>query len=255
MKETFKNIIVKLLWIQVRRLRQKHTPIVVAVAGSVGKTGTKTAIAKVLAQHLSVRWEDGNYNDIVSVPLIFFGQRMPSLYNPLGWLKVFILSEVQIQGAYPYQVVVVELGTDYRGNMDLFKQRLRVNYGVLTAIAPEHMEGFKDLDAVADEELIIAEIADRVLVSTDAVEKKYLSKISKPLTYGEGQQDCRISAKPLTDDFKRPVTFALKNGGSYKIETPLLGKQNLPALAAATSLLIQWSNFWRVFPGLTIISS
>lgn len=236
MKKPFKNFIVRLLWLQVSRLREKYEPIVIAVAGSIGKTDTKQAVAKVLSQHLTVQWQDGNYNDIVSVPLIFFGQKMPHLLNPFGWLRVLIVSEFQIQTNYNYQVVVLEIGTDYSGNLELFRQRIQVDYGILTAIAAEHMQNFDDIDAVATEELVITEIADTVLVNTDAVDKKYVNKIENALTYGEGTQDCRITAKRLTDNFKRSVTFTLKDQTEYSLKTSLIGKQNLPALAAVTLL-------------------
>lgn len=236
MKKRFKDFIVRLLWLQVARLRKKYEPTVIAVVGSVGKTGTKTAIAKVLSQHLKVQWQDGNYNDIVSVPLIFFGQKMPHLFNPFGWLKVFIASELQIQIGYKFDGVVLEVGTDYRGNMELFERFLKTDFGVLTGIAPEHMENFKDLDEVAKEELSITDMAETVLVNTEAVDKKYVQQIKSALTYGEGPQDCRISTKPLTPQFRRPVTFTLKDSMSYSITTKLIGKQNLPALAAAALL-------------------
>lgn len=236
MKEYFKNIIVRALWWQVSRLRKKYNPIVIAVAGSIGKTGTKSAIAHVLSQHLKVQWQQGNYNDIVSVPLVFFGQKMPHLYNVFGWTWRLIVNEWYIQTNWKYDVVVLELGTDYKGNLKLFQQYVRADYGVLTGIAPEHMENFKNLDEVADEELTITEIADTILVNTDTVAKKYQQWITDPLTYGEGPGDCRITAKPINAQLHRPVVFTLKNGGRYAFETPLLGKQNLPALAAATLL-------------------
>lgn len=233
MKDKFKQIIVRILWLQVKRLRQKYNPKVIAVAGSIGKTGTKSAIATVLSQHLKVQWQDGNYNDIVSVPLIFFGLKMPALLNPIGWLIVLIRTELQIQLGYKYDVVILEVGTDYRGNMDLFKQYLTADYGILTGIAPEHMANFEDLDDVADEELVIADIAKTILVNTDQVDKKYVKRLKKPLTYGTGPQDCRITAKGLSPTFKRPVTFTVASGEAYTLESTVFGKQNLPAMVAA----------------------
>lgn len=236
MKQRFKDLIVRLLWLQVSRLRKKHEPVVVAVAGSVGKTGTKTAIANVLSQHFSVQWQDGNYNDIVSVPLVFFGQKMPHLFNPLGWLRVFLIAEFQIQTSYKYNLVVIELGTDRPGDMQQFKQYLAADFGVLTGIASEHMENFANLDEVADEELVISEIAETVLINANETAKEYLKRVAGALTYGEGPQDCRITVRALTPQFKRPVVFTVKNGQSYSLEVPLPGKQNLPALAAAVLL-------------------
>ena len=142
MKQYLRKIEIKILWSQVARLRQKHKPIVIAVAGSIGKTGTKTAIATVLSEQMTVRWQDGNYNDITSVPLIFFGQKMPAFWNPFAWLKLLFMTEMQIQGSYPYQVVVVELGSDKPGDMKEFEQYFHADYGVLTAISAEHMENF-----------------------------------------------------------------------------------------------------------------
>ncbi len=201
MKKYFKAIIVKMLWLQVDRLRRRHNPTVIAVAGSIGKTGTKNAIATVLSQSKKVRWQDGNYNDIVSVPLIFFGQSMPSLFNPIGWIKILISSESQIRGNYSPEIVVLEVGTDYDGNMDEFVARLRADYGVLSAISAEHMANFDNMDAVANEELKLGSMVDEILVNADQVDPKYLKKINGPITYGEGDYDCSINPSKLTKDF------------------------------------------------------
>ncbi len=236
MKAYFKKIITRLLWLQVRRLRAKHNPIVVAVAGSVGKTGTKSAIATVLSEQMRVAWQDGNYNDIVSVPLIFFGKKMPRLLNPFGWLLLFLQTQLMIQGGYPYDIVILELGVDHPGDMELFHQYLRVDYGVITAISAEHMEHFKDIDAVAKEELSLAQLADTVLIDADAMAKEYQQGLVDPLTYGQGTVDCRFTPKPLTATLRRPVIFTLKNNEHYELETGVLGKQNLPAMASAVLL-------------------
>src|SRR5574343_898329 len=117
MKLYFKSLLVKILWFLVSALRKKHYPIVIAVAGSVGKTSTKSAVATVLSEKYNVQWQNGNYNDIVSVPLIFFGQKMPDIYNPFGWLKVFMSAVIQILGSYKYNIVIVELGSDKPGDI------------------------------------------------------------------------------------------------------------------------------------------
>jgi len=84
MKKLAKAVIVSILGWQVRRLRRKNDFIVVAVAGSLGKTSTKLAISKVLSQKYKVQHQSGNYNDIVSVPLIFFG-----FFNVLLFIKFY----------------------------------------------------------------------------------------------------------------------------------------------------------------------
>src|SRR5258708_9431885 len=90
MKCFLKGIVVSILARQVRLLRKKDHFKIIGVVGGIGKTSTKLAIAQSLGKTLRVRYQEGNYNDIVSVPLIFFGHPMPSLVNPFAWIKIFM---------------------------------------------------------------------------------------------------------------------------------------------------------------------
>ena len=62
---------VRILGWQVRRLRKKNDFKIIGVVGSIGKTSTKLAISKVLESDKKVRYQEGNYNEIISVPLVF----------------------------------------------------------------------------------------------------------------------------------------------------------------------------------------
>lgn len=183
MKKLAKRLVVSVLSHQVKRLRQKNSFTVIAVAGSVGKTSTKLAIANMLGATKKVRYQEGNYNDIISVPLVFFGLDMPSLFNPFAWFKVFFQIEKQLAKPFVYNVVVVELGTDGPGQIKSFGRYLNADIGVLTAIRPEHMEYFADIDAVAAEELAIAKLCKKMIVSSDLVAKKYMDSLPNSLTY------------------------------------------------------------------------
>lgn len=183
MKRIAKSVIVAVLGWQVRRLRRKHDFKVVAVVGSIGKTSTKFAIAQVLGASRKVRFQEGNYNDLVSVPLVFFGLPIPSLFNPLAWFVTIIKCELQIHKTYPFDVVIVEVGTDGPGQIAAFERYLHADIGVLTAITPEHMEFFTDLDAVANEELSIYEYSDLVLANADLIDDRYLAFLEGPATY------------------------------------------------------------------------
>jgi UDP-N-acetylmuramoyl-tripeptide--D-alanyl-D-alanine ligase len=84
MKRSLKKFVAKILGWQLKRLRKKNKIFVIAVAGSIGKTSTKLALARVLSQTYKVQFQEGNYNDLVSVPLIFFGKKLPSVMNPFA---------------------------------------------------------------------------------------------------------------------------------------------------------------------------
>lgn len=186
MKRPLKFLVVSILGWQVRRLYKKnHHFTTVGVVGSIGKTSTKTVIAQVLSKEFDVQYQAGNYNDIVSIPLIFFGQSLPSLYNPLAWMGVLLRNEKVLAKPYPYEVVVLELGTDGPGQIEQLKKYLKLDYAVVTALSPEHMENFADMQAVADEELSVQSYATHVLVNRDLSPANLLKKINKPYkTYG-----------------------------------------------------------------------
>jgi len=178
-----KKAVAAVLGHQVRRLVKKNNLKVVGVVGSIGKTSTKLAIATVLGAGYRVRSQEGNYNDIITVPLIFFGEQTPSLFNPFAWLAVFWRNQKQLRSSYPYDVAVIEMGSDEPGLISPFKNYLNLEIGVITAITPEHMANFADMDAVAKEELAISQMSSLILANTDLVDAKYLKEIPELLTY------------------------------------------------------------------------
>lgn len=198
MKKLAKAAVAAVLGYQVRRLQKKNSFRVVAVTGSIGKTSTKLAIAQMLQAGFRVRYQEGNYNDLVSVPLVFFGQQMPSLFNPLDWLAVFWRNQVQLAKPYPYDVVVLELGTNGPGQIGQFKRYLKIEVGVISAITPEHMEFFGGLDAVAAEEMTISQFSSLILVNKDLCDVKYLKELPELLTYGiKNPADYSLDSKEL----------------------------------------------------------
>ncbi len=184
MKQFARKLVVAVLGWQVRRLQRKYRFSTVGVVGSIGKTSTKFAIAQVLGGTKKVRFQEGNFNDLVTVPLVFFDVPMPSLLNPLGWLKTFVACELQLHKQPDFEVVVVELGTDGPGQIAAFKRYIHLDIAVVTAITPEHMEFFQDLDAVAKEELSVVQLADEIVINTDLVAQEYVEFVPEATTYG-----------------------------------------------------------------------
>jgi len=184
MKKLARNIIASLLGYQVRRLCSKNDVKVIGVVGSIGKTSTKLAIAQVLSKNLKVRYQEGNYNDLVTVPLVFFGEQLPSLFNPLAWSKLLARNQKQLKSKYPYDVVVVELGSDAPGQITQFKKFLKLEIAVVTAITPEHMQNFTSIDDVADEELSVKDYSSLLLINQDLTDGRFIKVLSDKLTYG-----------------------------------------------------------------------
>jgi UDP-N-acetylmuramoyl-tripeptide--D-alanyl-D-alanine ligase len=233
MKRYAKKIIVHRLGKYVRQLRQKNKIVVIGVAGSIGKSSTKRAIAQVLGAGKKVQWQDGNYNDLVSVPLVFFGLTMPKqLLNPVAWLKIMRQAKRQLRSPYPFDVVVVEIGTDYPGSVAAFSEYLQLDMAVVTAVAPEHMEFFNDLQAVADEELSIAGYSKKLVVAKDMVAPEYLANYKDYLTYSLTQTaDARLVAQ-ATKQHTYEISIETKTS-KYAAAVPFIGEHQLQAVAAA----------------------
>jgi UDP-N-acetylmuramoyl-tripeptide--D-alanyl-D-alanine ligase len=238
MKAALKNFVTNILGRQLRRLTKRNNIYVVAVAGSIGKTSTKLALAHVLSQSFKVRYQEGNYNDAVTVPLIFFGHKEPAVYNPFGWLWTFFKNELVIRRRYPYQIVVAELGSDAPGQMQQFSKYLHVNIGVLTAIVPEHMANFTDMDAVAKEEMTIASFSDKIYANKDLISPAYLGNLpDSTVTYGiNTEADVRI--KNINWNGGEEVTFDVMFGGLNFLhgEHEKLTEPQLYSIAAAVAV-------------------
>lgn len=223
MKNELKKLVVAMLVSRVQRLRRKHSFKVVAIAGSIGKTSTKFAIASVLSAKYRVRYQTGNYNDAVTVPLVFFGLPLPSLMNPFAWLLTFIKIEWQLRRPYPYDVVIVELGTDGPGQMERDFSYIHADFGVITAITPEHMEFFGGIAAVAKEELVLSQLSDTLLINSDLCAAQYIPSRPRLITYGM-----------QTDGAYKIVHAQLEQGGyAFDIEelgAPLLSVRH-PSIA------------------------
>lgn len=227
-------ILCRMLEKQVRRLRKKHHFKLVVVAGSVGKTSTKLAIAQVLQVSRQVRWQEGNYNDRVTVPLVFFDLMEPNIFNVPAWFVILLKNELVIRRPYPYQVVVAELGTDKPGEIALFDY-LQPDLVVITAITAEHMERFVTLEAVADEELTTLRFSERALINTDDTPSEFL-KGRKFLSYGlQGKPSYQITTRDDQGLGGQRLRFRLAPKRSITITTPLLGEQGAKIVLAAVA--------------------
>ncbi len=240
-KKVGKNLLCWLLERQVLRLRRDNELIVVAVVGSVGKTSTKLAIARTLQASQAVIYQDGNYNDRLTVPLVLFGHRQPGLFNLWAWVKILGDIRRQLRRPYRYSIAVLELGTDAPGQLEAFAY-LRPDILVITAIAAEHMEFFGDLDAVAREELTPVEFSKKIILNDDDIDQNH-RPTGKYLTYGLSKTaGIYCSARHPIGPSRQSLTIQT-SADRLSVETSLLGDQGAKAALAAVAVAdsLGWS--------------
>ncbi len=234
----FKKIIQKRLERLAKKYLKKHKPKLILVTGSVGKTSTKLAIATVLSERFGVRVHEGNHNSELSVPLGILGIDYPDNIHSLGaWLKVHKAAKRRIKNkTNDCDVIVQELGTDAPGDIPHFGTYLKADIAVVTAVSPEHMQTFGNLDAVAQEELAVAKFSERIVINRDDIDgsySKFLS-LSAVNTYGvSGAAEYRFETidSNLKDGFKGQ--FIAPEFGKVDVTLKLVGEQNVKAAVAA----------------------
>lgn len=232
MKNALRRLVAqRLLQPKVKKLIKTYNLQVIAVGGSVGKTSTKHAIAAVLESKYpgQVLAHPGNFNTEISLPLSIFELPIPkTLINPVVWLGISSQMERIIQsGAYRYKVLVLELGIDHPGEMAAFMRYLQPDIGVVTAIAPEHLDQLHDMETVAREEFLLAQKSKKaVLNAEDPILMKLASGLRQtPVLYGP-------SGMVRFEDGFELITRL----GQVKVRPQVLGDHSLLAVLAASAV-------------------
>lgn len=199
----------------------------VVITGSVGKTATTQAIATVLSENFDVLATKHNYNTHRGVPLTIFGQTIPS--SRFGWLGLMVRAKLKAIFTRPkFDMLVLELGSDKPGDIAKFAF-LKPDLAVVTATTPEHMEYFKTLDAVAEEELGTALFSKEIIVNSDLVADKYIQKYCggpSVTTYGKGSPN---TVKADKDE----VIISAEGSRMNSKDFNLIGESGMSTLLAA----------------------
>lgn len=234
----FKKLIQKQLEHYVRAYFRKHPEVkLVVVAGSVGKTSTKTAIATLLSQRYRVALHEGNHNTHFSAPLAILGIEYPENVKSItAWLAVFSAARKRIKWPTGVDVIVQEIGADHPGDIEHFGTYLRPYIGVVTAVTPEHMEFFGTIEAVAKEELTAANMSEIAIINRDDIDGKYANFLTNPNidTYGtSGAAEYRFEEQDFTLDDGYKGTVIIPEYEPIQAKIKLLGEHSLrPAMGA-----------------------
>src|SRR5699024_2753929 len=109
-----------------RKVADMDDLMVIAVTGSYGKTSTKFMIRDLLKERFSVCTTPGSYN------------------TPMGICKV-INNDLKAH----HQVLVLEMGARYEGNIDELCDIVEPDISVVTNVGIAHLETFGSQDAIA----------------------------------------------------------------------------------------------------------
>lgn len=148
------------------KILRKYQPKVIGITGSIGKTSTKEAIFVALSSEFRVYKSEKNYNNELGVPLSIIGADTggKSIFK---WLGVFAHSLGLLlwrQKDYP-EVLILEMGADHSGDIKYLTSFVQCDIGVITGVAPVHIEFFTTLENIAKEKGILVRSLDKTGVA------------------------------------------------------------------------------------------
>ncbi|HEX7533680.1 MAG TPA: UDP-N-acetylmuramoyl-tripeptide--D-alanyl-D-alanine ligase [Syntrophales bacterium] len=213
--------------------RKKFRVRVVAITGSSGKTTTKEMLAGIAGLTKKIIKAQGNYNNLIGLPMTVLN--------------------INAQ----HELVILEMGTNTRGEIGRLTEIAEPDIGLITNIGPAHLEGFKSVEAVREEKLdlfrnmpdagvAIINLDDERLLVTDKDWR------GKRVTFGL-RKDADVSAEDIEPKGMKGVEFTIRRGSlKQRITMSTAGNHNVyNALAAAASSWALDIDFPTICQGLT----
>jgi UDP-N-acetylmuramoyl-tripeptide--D-alanyl-D-alanine ligase len=206
---------------RVGRARATDTTVI-AVTGSVGKTGAKEALRLTLAPSGSVHASVKSFNNHWGVPL--------SLAN--------MPTDVRFG--------VFEIGMNHAGEIDVLARLVRPRIAVITTIAPVHLGFFRSVEEIADAKAEIfhglepggSAIINRDNPHYERLKRRAEKQGASTVSFGEAKgADARLLSVELKPDGSEVEADILGERLSYRLGAP--GRhlvQNSLAVLAAVKL-------------------
>jgi UDP-N-acetylmuramoyl-tripeptide--D-alanyl-D-alanine ligase len=194
---------------------------IVAVTGSVGKTGTKEALRLVLAKQGETHASAASYNNHWGVPLSLALMPQSAKFG------------------------VFEIGMNHAGEITPLTRLVRPHVAIVTAIAPVHLEFFGTLEAIADAKAEIffgLEPGGAALLNADSPQFARLKSaaaragVGQILAFGESESaDARLMRASLQAETSTVQARILEHDVTYKLGAPgrHVVDNSLAVLAAA----------------------
>lgn len=193
----------------------KINPQVVAITGSNGKTTTKDMVAAILGSEFNVHKTHANFNNQIGVP------------------ETILTMEANTE------VLVVEMGMDHFGELDLLSKLTQPDFAVITMIGEAHIEFFKTRDRIADAKMEITHglKEDGMLIyngDEPLLAERTADLVQMTRTFGR-HDDNDLQATNIVSDEKQ-TSFRVTKWPETNFTIPMLGAYNVNNALAALAV-------------------
>lgn len=202
----------------VRRLWRKP---VVGVTGSAGKTTSKELIAHVLSTKYRVLKSEGNLNNHFGLPLML--------------LKL----------EPEHDLAVIEMGMSHAGEIAALAKIAQPDIGVITNVAPVHLEFFNSVGEIAKAKWELVESLSKNGTAILNADNEYLAAMAKLfkgqlVTYGL-HSPADVGAENIEARGAGGSEFeVVASGHREKVRLPLIGVHNVYNALTAVAVALQF---------------
>jgi UDP-N-acetylmuramoyl-tripeptide--D-alanyl-D-alanine ligase len=213
--------------------RKRFAVPVIGLTGSSGKTTTKEMIAAIIGRKKNVLKTEGNLNNLIGLPQTIF--RLTS----------------------QHELMVLEMGTNTRGEIKRLTQIAEPTIGLITNVGPAHLAGFGSVDVVGEEKgdlffnmpssgVAVINLDDEAIAS--ASEKWNGGRITFSMS-----PNADVTVKDIEKNGAKGMRFNLIIGGNtQKVEMKIAGLHHLyDAMAAAAAAVAAGMDTQTISEGLT----
>jgi UDP-N-acetylmuramoyl-tripeptide--D-alanyl-D-alanine ligase len=189
----------------------------IGVTGSTGKTTTKEAIAHVLSTRFRVLKSEGNFNNHFGLPLML--------------LKI----------EPEHEIAVIEMGMSHAGEIAALAKIAQPAIGVVTNVAPVHLEFFESVAGIARAKYELIEALPAVGVAVLNADDEYVSQFGrdfrgKVILYGR-RASADVRAENIQPLGSEGSAFDVVVGGCReKALLHLIGTHNIHNALAAVAV-------------------
>ncbi|MCK7469098.1 MAG: Mur ligase family protein [Desulfosudis oleivorans] len=189
----------------------------IGLTGSSGKTTTKEMMAAIIGRKKNILKTEGNLNNLIGLPQ-----------------TIFRLTR-------EHELVILEMGTNTRGEIKRLTQIAMPDMGLITNVGPAHLAGFGSMDVVRDEKsdlfinmspsgIAIINLDDEAV--TTAAERWNGRRITFSMS-----PNADVTVKDIEKNGVKGVRFNLViDGSTQKVEMKIAGLHHVyNAMAAAAA--------------------
>lgn len=199
-----------------KKLKEIPNLKVIGITGSYGKTSTKYAINTILSQKFNTLMTPESYNTTMGV-VRTINEKLTSTH----------------------QLFICEMGAKYVGDIKEICDIVNPDYGVLTAIGPQHLDTFKSLENVKKTKL---ELVDSLTEDGFAFVNWEDENIKKS---GLPKNTVKFGLTKKADYYAENITITergssfdvvLPNKEKIRVKTKLLGELNILNIVGAVAI-------------------